>query len=157
MKWFEDKEYQEMCEGAEKIQALRKIKLEHGKELPYKNGDCFLTDQEIEIIGTTIYNPTWYEQDKALIDIGEVGYDEGGGYKTKKLVWLPSQEDLQEIYCKYFGCAWIDMESRFYECLFKSGFGIWNLHVKALLVFVMHELYRKKWNPETKKWEKTEE
>ena len=53
---------------------------------------------EIEIKGTTIYDPYFYsKKEDSDIDIQQVGFDEGDGYTAKKIVWLPRQDQIQEM------------------------------------------------------------
>jgi len=124
MKWYEDKEYREMCEGAEEIQK---------QQAP---------------------------EDSVIVD------------QNGKLIWLPSQEDLQEMVIRFRSPAsfWqIHFAFNYWLCeTFSIGhpavFGLDTAKVKRAgftslnqlwLAFVMHELYQKKWDPETKKWKKS--
>lgn len=143
MPWYEDKEYQEMCEGTEELQKKAKRELR-------KNPPKTLIGLDNSKIDIDNYSRFWK---------GDIH----GGYAVK----IFSQEDLQEIYCKEKKCAWVDFLLDFSWWLYKSRKETitkaymmqalakkWNSETQLKLAFVMHELYRKNWNPEKKIWEK---
>lgn len=107
------------------VQNHRKPKIEKMKdgrwhyEWELEDGDFFATRNlfetrdlyEIEVKGTTIYDPYFYNTRKdANIDISTVGFDEGDGYVTKKFIWLPTQSQIQKMMIKErfgdFGAHW---------------------------------------------------
>lgn len=93
------------------IQGQRKPKVEKmpdGRrhyEWELETGDYFATkdlcskeERQVEIKGTTIYDPYFYDKKQdANITISQVGFDEGGGYVTKKFIWLPRQDQIQKM------------------------------------------------------------
>ncbi len=95
----------------------------------YKNGLCWHKDEG---------NTTEYYQDKY------------GGRRTKKIIWLPRQDQLQEMVCEgeVIPCFalyhWIT-NSEFNYDLHKTEEQRW-------LAYVMNEKYNKTWNG--KDWEK---
>jgi len=104
MKWYEDKEYQLMCEKAGELQEKWGVRIFSQEDLQE-----MVKDREINI---EYFSPS----------------EES-----------PSKDGRWCIMdCSTFYSHWFDMA------------------VKLWLAFVMHELYQKKWNPETRKWEKTE-
>ncbi len=127
MKWYEDPEYHLMCEGAEEIQK-EKIEIDFGDYYAWhdSNRATLHTNLAIKKIGTTF--------------------------------WLPSQEDLQEMVVKITTSDSLNQAILLYKwigenILYANGFN--DSLTKLWLAFVMHELYQKKWNPESKEWEKT--
>ena len=127
MKWYEDPEYQLMCEKAEEIQEEKEF----------------------------IYLGDWYFQGQAYLWTATPIYRE-----TR--VWLPSQEDLQEMVSSDLRIKLFDSNPAlmslklFYDRISQNKY-FWQFKTynKLWLAFVYHELYQKKWNPESKKWEET--
>jgi len=101
--------YIKQCD-CEEIQGQRKPKVEKmpdgrwHKEWELEAGDfigVYSTYNllEIEIKGTTIYDPYFYnKKEDADINISTVGFDEGDGYTAKKIVWLPRQDQIQAMF-----------------------------------------------------------
>lgn len=173
MKWYEDKEYREMCEKAREIQ-LQKYK--DG----WQEGDRVWDGEKVRVIGFDFIDlkhrqlKSSYFKFAILQDLKPSFEQEmphqpiqakTGEYiiiEYANPVWLPSQEDLQEmvkdkeINIEYFSPSeespskdgrWCIMDySTFYSHWFDRAVKLW-------LAFVMHELYQKKWNPEKKEWE----
>jgi len=187
MKWYEDKEYQKMCEEAWEIQ---KYKFEKG----WQEGDWVWDGKRVRVIGFDFIDLKYRQRESRyfkfaiLQDIEpkitfeqkaphDVIKAKTGTYKIIEIcnpVWLPTQEDLQEIYCKQKTINWTRWFKEFTNFIlilqakfatetpagcdsYKQGFGrikkMWSLEIKAKLAFVMHELYQKKWNPEIENWE----
>ena len=151
------------------IQGQRKPKVEKmldGRwhyEWELEVGDYFATrdlyskeERQIEIKGTTIYDPYFYDKKQDTnISISTVGFDEGNGYATKKLIWLPRQDDIQKM---------------MYEDLARAdaivhGLNKWreenyNYQLQFItmeqfsLAFYMHEKHSKTWSSKEEKWVK---
>jgi len=154
-------EYVKMCERAWEIQVLRNKVPKNGEYFQYEEGDYIYTggglngeddEPEVEILGTTIYAPIYYERKNDQINIGKVGYDEGAGYYPLKLIWLPRQDQLQEMIRKsfldtgnpdrqmiHFLSAWLVDYA--YPIRLDSMEQLW-------LAFVMKEKYSKTWTGE---------
>lgn len=148
MQWYEDKEYWAMSEGAEEIQNKAKKVL----KIPPKT-ITHLRDGNVCVDG----DGRFWQGDLIC----------GGAFQ------IFSQEDLQEMVIRFRSPAsfWqIHFAFNYWLCeTFSIGhpavFGLDTAKVKRAgftslnqlwLAFVMHELYQKKWNRETKKWEKRE-
>ena len=144
------------------IQSYRKPKIEKMKdgrwhyEWELETGDYFATkdlyrkeERQIEIKGTTIYDPYFYDKKQnANIDISQVGFDEGGGYVTKRFIWLPRQDDIQRM-----------MGQTQPGILAVEGIGLQlsienNSWEKFWLAFYMHEKHSKIWSSKEEKWVK---
>ena len=129
------KNYIKMCEGTKEIQCDRIL----GR---YEFGDIYYLESKHKHGGKFRFIGSYdgYDKDKELIE---------------KSVWLPTQEQLQEI----ISCNWHDVFCKFlwwhsdndksseeFESMFTSMNEVW-------LAFVMKEKYQKTWTG--KKWEVT--
>lgn len=143
MRWYEDTEYQLMCEKAEEIQALRK----EGKDWQFGNFFLHKGHSPPLVLSVT----------QADLDYGDMGCACCEGKRT----YLPSQEDWQEMaFTSKDMRVGIDEQLKiaglFFATLLAKNpdniriFDNWN---KLWLAFVYHELYDKKWNPKKKEWE----
>ena len=154
------------------IQGQRKPKVEKmldGRwhyEWQLKVGDYFATkdlyskeERQIEIKGTTIYDPYFYDRKQdANISISQVGFDEGEGYITRKFIWLPRQDQIQKMITKEkfgdFGAHWdmcIDIPVQFVarnpNLELSSMEQIW-------LSCYMLSIHQKVWSSKEEKWVK---
>lgn len=135
------KEYIEMCEKAHEIQQNR----------DFQNGDfmfIFKTNNNYVTLGVGIYS----ECDDGYYSIED----------TINTVWLPRQDQLQEILDKTdsysftigLGCLWDDgvgySKSDEEEMTYYEGF---NSFEKKWLAYVMKEKFNKVWNINIKNWE----
>ena len=153
----------------EEVQKFRYPELEIEKDgrrhyqWDFVDGDFFITicekheDNQIEIKGTTVYSPYCYTYKKTImgdIDINQVGFDEGAGYCADKIIWLPRQDQIQEMLefsamrygmFKVF-CDWLD-KNRLYIGLKEliTPEQLW-------LAFYMHEKHSMTWDGE--RWQK---
>jgi len=73
-------------------------------EYDFKDGDVFVTydlfdkERKIETVGTTIYSPDYYgKSKKPTFDVSIIGWDEGDGYPSKVIIWLPRRAQIQEM------------------------------------------------------------
>ena len=72
-------------------------------------------------------------------------------------IWLPTQEQLQEMMIStldddFIGCVPLFLNEKLEECLFSNGIYNWGTsYVELWLAFVMYEKYNKIWTGE--KWE----
>ena len=168
-----------MCEKAEEIQALRTIAINYGGSWPkkwdvegrsistspediednFQDGDVIVLDGEVYVIGTTIYHPQrWCYPDKTgHYELPLVGYDEGDGINYTLLVWLPRQDQLQEMIEKpedFIGNWPVILTEKMLEWQKEEHYGIyhWGESFEQLwLAFVMKEKYNKVWDGE--KWQ----
>jgi len=136
MKCYQDKEYWEMCQRAGEIQARWLL----------TTGDWVFskeTGEPFVVVDACIF-------DAVKLRNGESGVDSIQPHIN--LIWLPTQEDLQEMITDkgYFRFSLVE---RFYHFANKHA-NKFNSMTKLWLAFVMHELYAKTWNPEKKEWEK---
>ncbi len=151
----------------DEIQSHRKPKIEKlndGRwqyEWELETGDYFATkdlyekeERQIEIKGTTIYDPYFYDKSpNANITISQIGYDEGEGYPSKKITWLPRQDQIQEMIDIEFPYACII--NQFYPFIKKltmlKHYCIQEYSMEQLwLAFYMDVRHKKIWNGE--KW-----
>ena len=151
MKFYEDKEYQEMSK------ALKGVCPEVA--LDFQLDDLVLCPdgsvRRIESISNMIYCRFRPDERKKVGDLW---------FKPEELVRLLTQEDLQEIYHKYYkisGEMFIaELSEALYHIIGGNVYGPEDYirpHIKymnrLMFAFVMHELYQKRWNPEKKEWE----
>ena len=144
MKWYEDKEYQMKWHGNKEYQKMCKEAEGIRKDHKWRLGDYFLHEGHKPPIVLVV------TQEELQYGDMECACCEG------KRVWLPSQEDLQEMVC--------DSDLTDYGKLYQFNRWLvqWNMKEELRrrtinqwwLMFVMHHLYQKKWNPEKKEWEK---
>ena len=138
-------EYIQMCEKAEEIQADHK----------WEYGDWLVAEYGIFQIGTASFN---YSKDPTVppvrseLPVATIQSDDNEGSAfTGKLIWLPRQDQLQEM---VFNLEYPDndndtklaqMISKFYHftmCEYRRKFTSME---QLWLAFVMFELYHKKW------------
>lgn len=150
-KWYEDTVYIKMSDCPE-IQEQRQWEYYNqdlGKTTRKGNfeyGDYYLLDGELHVLGHTIYPPS--ETKVHGKDQSMVGYDEGDGGRFDKLIWLPTQSDLQGMLNR--------SNDRF---LLVSDFQHWVSENYAdyysmeqlWIAFVMKEKWNKDWDGE--RWE----
>jgi len=151
MRWYEDEEYWKICEGAEELQ-------KYWEQIGVISGDWVLTKDTREpflVTDACIIN-------NLRLRNGERGID---AIKSKSdLIWLPTQEDLQEMVFKdskhaingqvnIFANQFCLDTYRVHRGINSTATYFFDSWVKLWLALIMHELYQKKWNPETKKWE----
>ncbi len=173
------KEYIKMCD-CDEVSENRKVGVEEQKdgrvhyEICLKDGDFFYTESGynsyskkmewgIEVKGTTIYNPYayWCKKGEPIVwTISIVGFDEGESYGAKRFVWLPRQDQTQEMF------GWIEtsvpsltLAIRFAEfCGIndKEAEGSSNVSIRKgslevlWLAYYMYEKHQKEWTGE--KW-----
>lgn len=160
MRWYEDKEYQKMSK------ALKDVCPEIANDFQLDDMVlcCDGSVRRIEAISDKIYCQFRPDEKNRTGSLW---------FEPEKLTRLLSQEDLQEMYERYlqkrcdigeygFNVAYTFTEL---EEFLKTFFNLvtagrirkgWypKSWVQFWLAFIMHELYQKKWNPETEKWEK---
>lgn len=164
-----DEKYIKMCEQAQEIQQMRThAPIKNGERVfnyNFEDGDCFYTEDDydgthtIEVLGTTIYNPYLvHDESTHYIDISQVGYDEGAGYRAKKLVWLPRQDQLQKMiepsglsnYLLYRFWDFLTHEKGQYAFnVYARGF---NTMEQLWFAFVMYDKYKKVWDVTKEEW-----
>lgn len=161
-------QYIKLCERAEEIQKLRQWRyydndlLRETREGNFEEGDYIWVDSGIYLIGGDCYEVQEYS--RYGLEIASAGYCEGYGFNVKKVIWLPRQDELQEMVDE--GNV-LELLSAF-DCFIYTDFKIapqnnliqrrfWNLYVTQFtsmeqlwLAFVMKEKYNKTW--ENGKW-----
>ena len=121
------------------------------REGNFVEGDVYALDGSVMVLGHTPYPPSetkTYGKDQSV-----VGYDEGAGFRFEKLVWLPTQPQLQEMVHSFTGpyCGnwFIDTTPQLLEDLrnfiFNEKTGYITSMEQLWLAFVMLTLYHKKW------------
>ena len=175
--------YIKMCD-CDEIQGLRTIAINYGGNWPkkwdveghsistipedipdnFQDGDIIVLDGEVYIIGTSIYHPQrWvYPDETGRYELPLVGYDEGDGITYTSLVWLPRQDQLQEMVIDIIDCSshsatanLINFGTRLQQFV-KDDYDYWMQFTsmeQLWLAFVMKEKYNKTWNGE--KWVET--
>lgn len=98
--------YIKMCGAADEIQAMR-APAPPSNQYRFDVGDWFATldrradyrDEKyvVEILGTITEQPELSSSTPEEIDIETGGYNEGGGYYPKKIIWLPRLDQLIEL------------------------------------------------------------
>ncbi len=158
----------------EEIQGLRTIAIKYGgdwvgkwdveghtsstrpKDVPdsFQDGDFIVLDGEVHVIGTTIYRPErWVYPDKTdRSELPLVGYDEGDGKIFTSLVWLPLQDQLQEMVIQPMQTI-IDLViniTRFGATAYpkRCAWDSFSSMEQLWLAFVMKEKHNKTWNGE---------
>ena len=125
-----DKGYIEMCKSATEIQEGWKI-------------------NDLDRI-------LFYGDDEQLIDVVPLFCKDRKFYKQTS-IWLPRQEDLQELAVSLWDYVELGMLLRFNDYVeqkFSDGFKFPIKKIDQLwLCFVMEQVYDKRWNTETKKWD----
>ena len=89
--------YIKMCEKATEIQTTKIIQVPHGKELPLEEGDYIFDGEVVILISDDTRSIHQYDQYRPKFSVSLAGYCEGDGYDVDKLVWLPRQDQLQEM------------------------------------------------------------
>lgn len=95
--------YIKMCESAVEIQAMRAPDKD-GQYASFEYGDFFATFGEhwmdkkpcrhIEVYGTTDNLPSRHEMPSPHDTVYLPGFEEGDGYETEKIIWLPRLDQL---------------------------------------------------------------
>lgn len=123
------------------------------KEWQFKKGDVFhpvdnSEDNNIEVLGTTIYNPySFYDRGKGDIYISYVGYDEGGeGYSARKIIWLPRQDQIQEMIGESQNCRYLLKRLNEWAIDYCYGWMLKASMEQFWLTFYMWEKHKKMWN-----------
>lgn len=165
MRWYEDPEYQLMCEKAKKMQEKWKR----------KDGDYFYHPAQKVLIQSAMDYHINIPAGVSVIHSGK-GFYGNCNYRIDEIaeiMWrLPSQEDLQEMLKPkirenqkntYAFVKGRNPEAFINSCLL-ADFHRWENNLSPypssiltitglLLAFVLYELHQKKWNPEKKEWE----
>ena len=150
-KWYEDPVYIKQCEKATEIQK-QKWYLSRGKRVPWEDGDMISLYGEVFMYDGCSHSEGFIEPD----------------IYNKDCVWLPRQDQLQEIYYDFTKLKVLYAGRVFYNWFenqideneyndevsypkFRTNFTSME---QLWLAFCMHELYSKKWNGED--WVKEE-
>lgn len=151
------KNFIKMCEKAEEIQKLQPTGLWHIHSIPHDDG---LDDKDYLYV-SFYYLPKVRKERN--IQILKWDNDEGhpiiGSYSddTEGAIWLPTQEQLQEMMIptlgkNFIGCMPFVLNERLKESLFYEGIYNWEKTYNELwLAFVMKEKYNKVWT--SKDWQ----
>jgi len=134
MKFYEDKNYIEMCEKAEEMQ--EKWKPERGD---YYRKYHFSKNKVKIYSKIAVYPPLSNHKRFLLKNIGK---------KNSPFVWLPRQDQLQEMLFDEFYDNPFDIEIIFNEWMVLDKYILmkYNFLEEAWLEFVMKEKYNKVWN-----------
>jgi hypothetical protein len=127
------KEYIKMCERSVEIQVLKEIE---------RDGDFYWVEAKYDHGIKTICHDEFegYAQKSNLWSVN----DDRVGHETKRLVWLPRQDQLQEILGENWKdnllliCHWME---------WKSPLGLHSME-QLWLSFVMRQKFNKAWNGE---------
>ena len=103
---------------------------------------CSIGCHDVLLIGDTTTKPRMSFNDYWGVTFEEYCTD-GNSYYSKKLIWLPTQPQLQEM----SGFQWNDFDE---ECLKIDEDGEIASKEQAGIMVVMHELHSKKWDKD--KW-----
>ena len=137
-------EYIEMCRKAYEVQEFKKH-YHLGNSVFYNRLDTVCTVVDIDI------NEGCNLPKVVFIEDGVVGGDWVNDWELRDLIWLPSQDQLQEIIDKTPYSCFLDfseyIERHTLTININSGEQLW-------LAFAMEETYSKQWNSKTKEWEK---
>lgn len=144
-KFSEDKKYIQMCRKAEEIQALwtpQKGDLFSYADYVYTIGDCSIDTDTIKTIGCgccshSIIN---YQREK----------------EKKNAIWLPRQDELQEMMLDKFGGQQISLLYYFIERIKEKRpfpFEIDTCIESVWLAFVMKQKFNKTWDDKAGEWE----
>lgn len=150
--------YIKMCEKAVGIQALRQWSyfdnslFKETRQGNYEEGDYIWADGEIYLIGGDCYDIS--EGSKYGLKISSAGYCEGDDFNVKKVIWLPRQDELQEMINFrpngiYGFWEFIRGEWNPYSESYDTYLSEYLTSMEQLwLAFVMKEKYNKIWNGE---------
>ena len=167
------KEYIKMCDCSEiQSQRLSVFREDVFGNIDYESfevgdylytGGSYLFENDVELIGTTIYKPHHYHHQKeGEYNISLVGFDEGDGYKCSTIIWLPRQDQIQEMIPKCTCVHPLEKLQCVLQRLVEHGgmYGedtYWSFPTSMeqfWLAFYMYEKYKKIWNGE--KWEEAQ-
>jgi hypothetical protein len=148
-----------MCEAAEEIQAMR-APVPPSNSFRFNDGDWFAAFDRradhrdeiysIDILGTITESPELSLSTPGEVSVEIGGWNEGGGYYAKKVIWLPRLDQLLELLSvkrllKLFASDQSGFALLFYKMIEHGE----NLEC-AWLELVMSQRYKKVWNGE--KW-----
>ena len=140
-----------MCEKAVEIQGLRVVQVEHGKALPFIEGDYGWDGNGALLVSDDSRNIYQYDQYRPRFSVVLAGFCEGAGYETDILIWLPRQDQLQEILGDVMGLQPEFLAKYLYEFAVSKVTKLFDTMEQLWLAFVMKEKFNKTWNGEN--WE----